>query len=134
MYARKRRLILYSENNRCIIGFFLFFWSAAVFAGPTLDSANELYTQGKLVESIKLYKKALTIGENPVLCYFNCANAYFQLDSLPRALTYYRQCIHFAPDYVKARLNCAIIYFMLGDLGRSIAASKQALRLDPELY
>lgn len=107
-------------------------WIAAVHAGPTLDSANSFYTEGKLPESIALYKKALTLGENPVLCCFNCANAYFQLDSLARALTFYRQCINGAPDFVKARLNLAIIYYMLGDLGRCIAASKQTLRLDPD--
>jgi tetratricopeptide (TPR) repeat protein len=132
MFARKRRSTLYSRNKLRSIVLSLFIGGAAVHAGPTLDSANALYGDGKLVESVKLYKKALTAGENPVLCYFNCANAYFQLDSLPRALTYYRQCIHFAPDYVKARLNCAIIYYMLGDLGRCIAASRQTLRLDPD--
>ncbi|MBN1577860.1 MAG: tetratricopeptide repeat protein [Chitinispirillaceae bacterium] len=122
---------MYSRNNLHIIVLFLFFRTAAVHAGPTLDSANALYTRGKLIESIKLYKKALTAGENPALCYFNCANAYFQLDSLSRALTFYRQCIYAAPDFVKARLNLAIIYYMLGDLGPCIAASKQTLRLDP---
>ena len=123
---------MYCRNNLHYAWCFLFFWTAAVFAGPTLDSANALYTQGKLIKSIKLYKKALSKGENPALCYFNCANAYFQLDSLSRALMFYRQCIHEAPDFVKARLNSAIIYYMLGDLGRCIAASKQTLRMDPE--
>ncbi len=121
-----------SRNSLRIIVILLFFRTAAVHAGPALDSANALYSKGKLLESVKLYKKALTAGENPVLCYFNCANAYFQLDSLSRALTFYRQCINQAPDFVKARLNLAIIYYLLGDLGRCIAASKQTLRLDPE--
>ncbi|MBN1306430.1 MAG: tetratricopeptide repeat protein [Chitinispirillaceae bacterium] len=123
---------MYSRNSPLRTGVLLFCLTAAVGAGPVLDSANALYTQGKLIESVKMYKKALSAGENPALCYFNCANAYFQLDSLPRALTFYRQCIHAAPDFVKARLNLAIIYYMLGDLGPCIAASKQALRLDPE--
>jgi tetratricopeptide (TPR) repeat protein len=115
-----------------VIGLFLFLWIAAVNAGPAIDAANASYSQGKLKECVALYKKALTAGENPVLCYFNAANAYFQLDSLSRALAFYRQCIYAAPDFVKARLNLAIIYYMLGDLGRCIAASKQTLRLDPE--
>jgi len=115
-----------------IIGTSLFLLNAAVHAGPSLDAANDLYTKGKLPESIKVYKRALREGENPALCYFNCANAYFQLDSLAKALISYRQCIHAAPDYVKARQNSAIIYFMLNDLGGCIAASKQTLQLDPE--
>jgi protein O-GlcNAc transferase len=123
---------LNSRNKLRNTGVFLFVWAVALYAGPTLDSANAFYGQGKLVESISMYKKALTMGENPVLCDFNCANAYFQLDSLARALSFYRQCIDGAPDFVKARLNLAIIYYMLGDLGRCIAASKQTLRLDPD--
>jgi tetratricopeptide (TPR) repeat protein len=114
------------------VGLILCLFIAAAQAGPTLDSANALYTKGKLLESTKMYKKALVAGENPVLCYFNCANAYFQLDSLSRALTFYRHCINSAPDFIKARLNLAIIYYMLGDLGRCIAASLQTLRMDPE--
>ncbi|MBN1128563.1 MAG: tetratricopeptide repeat protein [Chitinispirillaceae bacterium] len=116
----------------CLTGALLFFWTAAVDAGPVLDSANALYTRGKLTESVAMYKKALSAGENPVLCYYNCANAYFQLDSLARALAFYRQCINTAPDFVKARLNLAIIYYMLGDLGKCIAASKQTLRMEPD--
>ena len=121
-----------SKSNLLAVVLLLCVFSSAAFAGPALDSANAMYTQGKLPESVKLYKKALTEGENPVLCYFNCANAYFQLDSLSRALTFYRQCINSAPDFAKARLNLAIIYYMLGDMGRCIAASKQTLRLEPD--
>lgn len=123
---------MYSGNRCIIIPAVCLFLAGAVQSGPILDSANELYTKGKLVESIRMYKRALAAGENPVLCHFNCGNAYFQLDSLPQALVFYRQCIHAAPEYVKARLNCAIIYYMLGDLGHCIAASKQTLRLDPD--
>lgn len=132
MYVRKKKSPSSSRNSPYGIGLFFLFWTAVVSAGPTIDSANSLYTEGKLTESIIMYKKALTAGENPVLCNFNCANAYFQLDSLSRALIFYRQCINAAPDFVKARLNCAIIYYMLGDLGPCIAASQQTLRLDPE--
>jgi tetratricopeptide (TPR) repeat protein len=120
------------KNSLRISGLFFFLWIASVSAGPSLDAANAAYSQGKLKECVALYKKALSSGENPVLCYFNCANAYFQLDSLSRALAYYRQCLYTAPDFIKARLNLAIIYYMLGDLGRCIAASKQTLRLDPD--
>ena len=132
MYARKKRSFFNFRNSPLLFGLSLFLYTAAAHAGPLLDSANARYSQGNLPECITLYKKALSAGENPVLCYFNCANAYFQLDSLSRALIFYRQCINLAPDFVKARLNLAIIYYMLGDLGRCIAASKQMLRLDPE--
>ena len=133
MFARKKRSLSNCRNKmKLLVGLLLCCCIAAVSAGPTLDSANALYSNGKLLESTVMYKKALAAGENPVLCYFNCANALFQLDSLSRALVFYRQCINMAPDFVKARLNCAIIYYMLGDLGRCIAASKATLRLEPD--
>jgi len=120
------------KSNLRLASLFLCAWIAVAGAGPALDSANAMYSSGKLAESVKLYKKALAAGENPVLCDYNCANAYFQLDSLAKALTFYRQCILGAPDFVKAHLNLTIIYYMLGDLGRCIASAKQTLRLDPE--
>jgi tetratricopeptide (TPR) repeat protein len=121
---------LNSRNKTPLAGCFVISLIIAGYAASVLDSANAVYTKGNLKESILLYKKALSAGDNAVLCYFNCGNAYFQLDSLSRALAYYRQCIHLAPDFPKARLNLAVIYYMLGDLGRCIAATKQALRLD----
>lgn len=123
---------MYSKNKTILIGIIILLCTIVAHAGPALDSANAYYTAGKLKKSIKLYKKAMNVGENPALCYFNAGNAYFQLDSLSRALMFYRQCIQIAPNFIKARLNCAIIYYMLGDLGRCIAASKQTLRMDPE--
>lgn len=121
-----------SKNNLPRSGIFLLCLAASVLAGPTLDVANALYSKGKFKLSIRLFKKALTQGENPVLCYYNCANAYFQLDSLPQALTYYRQCIRMAPDFIKARLNLSIVYYMLEDLGPCIAQAKQTLRMNPK--
>jgi tetratricopeptide (TPR) repeat protein len=109
-----------------IILFFVFFARASL-----LDDANKLYGEGKLVEAIKLYKKASLTGENPALCAYNAANAYFQLDSLPRSIVYYRLCINAAPEFYKAYLNLAVVYFTLSDIGNCIVTMREGLKLEP---
>jgi len=105
---------------------------AAVAAhGAMLDDANKLYGVGKLPEAIKLYKKASLSGENPALCSYNAANAYYQLDSLPRAVVYYSLCINAAPTFYKAYLNLAVVFFTLGDMGNCIATMREGLRIEP---
>jgi tetratricopeptide (TPR) repeat protein len=96
-----------------------------------LDDANRLYAAGKLSEAIKLYKKASLSGENPALCSYNAANAYYQLDSLPRAVVNYALCINAAPAFYKAYLNLAVVYFTLGDMGNCIATIRQGLTIEP---
>ena len=109
-----------------IILFFVFFARATL-----LDDANKVYGAGKLMEAIKLYKKASLTGENPALCAYNAANAYFQLDSLPRSIVYYRLCINAAPEFYKAYLNLAVVYFTLNDIGNCIVTMREGLRLEP---
>ena len=64
-----------------------------------LRKANDFYSSGKLLEAVRQYKSAMNAGENPTLSYFNCANAYFQLDSLPQSIVYYRATVESAPDF-----------------------------------
>jgi tetratricopeptide (TPR) repeat protein len=78
-----------------------------------------------------LYRKAVTEGESPALCYYNIGNSYFQLDSLANAIVYYRSCTQNAPDYYKAYMNLAVCYFNLNDLGRCIASIERVLILEP---
>ena len=83
-------------------------------------------------EAVGLYKKAVKAGENPTLCYFNLANAYFQLDSLPQSIVYYRAAVDGAPDFFRGHLNLAIAYYSLEDIGNCIASVSRALELEPD--
>lgn len=105
--------------------------SATLRAGELLDRANEAYNGGEPHRAIELYRKAALGGENPALCYFNMANAYYQMDSLPQCIVYYRACIGYAPEFFRAYLNLAIAYFSLEELGSTIATARRALSLEP---
>jgi tetratricopeptide (TPR) repeat protein len=97
-----------------------------------LEQANEAYGAGRFGEAVLYYKKAAAGGENPSLCYFNMANACFQLDSIPRAIVYYLSCVAGAPDFFRGYLNLGIAYFTLDDAGQSIAALTRALSIEPD--
>ena len=62
-----------------------------------LDEANDLYSKGKISDAAAAYKRAARQGENPTLCYFNLANAYYQLDSIAQSIVYYQASVAGAP-------------------------------------
>lgn len=99
--------------------------------GVLLDKANDLYVGGRIAESIPVYREALDKGENPALCYFNLANACFQINKLSYAVVYYRACLTHAPDFARGYLNLAIVYYSLNDIGRCIATLRRVRELDP---
>lgn len=104
----------------------------AAEGGVFQTNADAAYNAGKYRDAVTLYKKAASEGENKAICYFNCANAYFQLDSLPQSVVYYKACLGYAPDFFRGHLNLAIVYFTLEDIGECIASISRALELKPD--
>jgi tetratricopeptide (TPR) repeat protein len=128
----------YNTQNRLHFFHYHAFFAAFIVAScvfpaqcSLLDDANRLYDCGRILEAIRMYKKASISGENPALCSYNTANAYYQLDSLPCAILYYRTCIHAAPRFYKAYLNLAVVYFTLNDIGNCIATIREGLTIEP---
>ncbi|MBN1577958.1 MAG: tetratricopeptide repeat protein [Chitinispirillaceae bacterium] len=105
--------------------------AVAPASASLLDEANEQYGRGKFFEAIRLYKKAVSEGENLTLGYFNLGNAYFQIDSIPQSIVYYRAAVDEAPDFFRGHLNLAIAYYTLEDMGGCIASISRALELEP---
>lgn len=104
----------------------------AAEGGVLQANADAAYNAGKYRDAVTLYKKAASEGENRAICYFNCANAYFQLDSLPQSVVYYKACLGYAPDFFRGHLNIAIVYYTLEDIGECIASLSRALELKPD--
>jgi len=88
----------------------LFSMISSLFAQEksSMELANDAYNTGKFKLAGALYRKAVKEGESPALCYYNAANAAFQLNNLPQAIVYYRACAQNAPTFTKAHLNLAI--------------------------
>ncbi len=79
-----------------------------------------------------MYKKAIVQGENPTLCYFNLANAYYKMDSIAQAIVYYKASLSGAPDFFRGHLNLAIAYYGLDEPTECIAYATRALTLEPD--
>jgi tetratricopeptide (TPR) repeat protein len=82
--------------------------------------------------ALPLYKKAIASGENPTICCFNLANAYYQLDSIAQAIVYYKASLAGAPEFFRGRLNLAIAYYSIDEIGECIGWATQALHLEPD--
>jgi tetratricopeptide (TPR) repeat protein len=132
---------IFSGNERKGIIFFhtvfiavilILFMAENAMAEAYLEKANKAYGTGNLHKAVRLYKKALAAGENRTLSSFNCANAYFQLDSLPQSIVFYQAAVDAAPDFFRGHLNLAIAYYSLEDVGNCIASIQRALELEPD--
>ena len=104
----------------------------ALAGAQYLKKANTLYNKGNYKAAIATYQKAVAVGENPTLCYFNLANTYFQEGELAQAIVYYRASIDAAPDFFMSHLNLAVTYYMLDEIGDAIALLKRAAELKPD--
>ena len=100
-------------------------------ANTFLNTANSLYKEGKFREAVTAYREAVLKDGNPTLCYFNMANAWFQLDSIPQSIVDYKVALEYAPDFFRGHLNLAIAYYTLGENGLCIASALRALELEP---
>jgi tetratricopeptide (TPR) repeat protein len=120
-----------SMKKNALLLLILFTWHATE-CGALQSKADAAYNAGKYKDAVALYKKAAIEGENKAICYFNCANAYFQLDSLPQSVVYYNAALGYAPDFFRGHLNLAIVYFTLEDIGACIASLSRALELKPD--
>jgi tetratricopeptide (TPR) repeat protein len=100
-------------------------------AGEWMDRANQQYNEGEFGQAAAAYREALAHDENRALCYFNLANAYYQLDSLPQAIVFYRAAGLLAPGFFRGHLNLAVACHALADYGAAIAAVQRALGLEP---
>jgi len=122
-----------ARSTLFVLGFIWLITSAGTTqAGLLLERANQLYKAGEISKAINAYRQAAIGGENPALCYFNMANAYFTMDSLPESILYYRLCTGYAPDFFRAHLNLAVTYYTLQDYGAAIASLRRALSIDPQ--
>jgi tetratricopeptide (TPR) repeat protein len=106
-------------------------WVGQALAGDWMEQANQLYNSGQFKPAVAAYREALEHHENRALCYFNLANAYYQLDSLPQSIVYYRAAGLLAPGFFRGHLNLAVACHALADYSSAIAAVQRALALEP---
>jgi len=97
------------------------------------DLGNEKYKEGKYLDAVALYSKAIEVDGNKNPAYFgNRAAAWVMLNNHKQAIEDCAQAVKIQPDFVKAYLRAAKCYFQLGKLTESIKQYHEALRFDPK--
>jgi len=91
-----------------------------------------LQAQGKLNESIDVFKKAIKLEPKFYVGYYNLGNVLKQSLSLKDAKMYYKKCVEINPRYIDGYIGLGLILLDLNELDESSNIFKKALTLDPE--
>ena len=65
--------------------------------------------QGKLKDSIEIFKKVIKMKPNYYLAYYNLGNVLRQSFSLEGAKTSYKKCIEINPRYIDAYIGLGLV-------------------------
>ena len=88
--------------------------------------------QGRIDETIKAYKKALSIKPDYAEAYNNMGNALKEQGKLDEAIKAYKKALSIKPDYPEAYYNMGTALNEQGKLDEAIKAYKKALSIKPD--
>jgi len=91
-----------------------------------------LFAEGKSLEAIDHYNKAICITPDCAGFYSNRGLAYAKLGQHKRAIEDYNKAICITPDYADAYNNRGITYYKLGHYQRAIEDFNETIRLKPD--
>lgn len=97
-----------------------------------VNLGHELYTQGRLDETIALYRKALQIEPNNAEFHNNLANALRQRGNMDAALIEYEKAVQSNPSFADAQFNLGKALSLEGKNAEAVAHFKTALQTDPD--
>jgi tetratricopeptide (TPR) repeat protein len=92
-----------------------------------------LRDQGKLLDSISCYRKALQAKPDFADAYYRIGNAYYDLGELNEAISAYQNALILKQDFVEAYFNMGKAFHDQGKPDEAISAYQNALALDPEM-
>ena len=101
------------------------------FIQGKLIMAQILYQQGKIKESIELYKKIEDMTkENRYICYKELSKIYMEQNQLDESLFYGEQAYNLKPHNIEVSENLAIIYARIGQYNKAIDILLHLLSFD----
>lgn len=113
----------------------ILFWVGLVSANEWVHMAkgSELLKQGKEIEAIKEFEKA--IDENPSIieAYQKIGYIYqYEIKNLQKAIKVYSKGLEYEPDDYQLNLNLMYAYFKLDEKEKAIKAYKKVAKLRPD--
>ena len=89
---------------------------------------------GKIDESIRNYKKALSISPKYAEAYNNLGNAYLAKEFYSKAIDSFQNALKHNPDYTLAYFNLGIAFNKNGESLSAIESYKNALKLNNDYF
>lgn len=103
-----------------------------MFANPTHEAAHELLKDGKVVEAIDSYTKALEISPNHPDIYSDRGVAYLHNMDKQKCFADLNKAIELQPNYSYRYAAMAFAKNNFGDLEGAVADYQKAVELDPD--
>ena len=97
-------------------------------------AANEIYSQGKFAEDVKLYDKAIQLHPNLEYAYNNRGNAYFNLRNYNAAIADYNKALNLNPNDSLAYNNRGNAYTVFKNYKAALADYDKALAINPNYF
>jgi tetratricopeptide (TPR) repeat protein len=98
-----------------------------------LEAADALRSQGRVPESLPLYRQALQIQPHYTAAHNNLGNALLQLGQHADAVAAYRLALAQSPENADIHCNLANALRELGELPEALVESERAIALNPQL-
>jgi spermidine synthase len=94
--------------------------------------AMKLLRSGRLLDSIKWFKRAVELDGSNVSARFGLGYALFYAGDFKGALEHYRRGLECAPDNIAARLSLASVFHQAAMLNEEIEELKHILSIEPK--
>ena len=88
--------------------------------------------QGKLEQSVLLYKTALRLQPDNLHAHINLGADYSKLGNIDGAFDEYKTALRLNPDNARAHYNIGYVYEKKGLLNEAISEYKAAIKLKPD--
>ena len=102
-------------------------------AEALVEAADALRSQGRVAESVPLYRQALAIQPHYTAAHNNLGNALLQLGEFAPAVAAYRLALAESPENADIHCNLANALRQLGELPEALLESERAIALNPQL-
>ena len=102
-----------------------------MFANPTHESAHQLLQDGKVIEAIEAYSKALQINPENADIYSDRGVAHLHNMDKQKCFADLNKAIELQPDYAYRYAAMAFAKNNFGDLEGAVADYQKAVELDP---
>ena len=98
-----------------------------------VEAADALRSQGRVAESVPLYRQALAIRPHYTAAHNTLGNALLQLGEFAPAVAAYRLALAESPENADIHCNLANALRQLGELPEARLESERAIALNPQL-